>query len=304
MAVPTLSVSLISDRLTLPILNGDAALEGFSLQLHAATSVDKNSRKMLELQFDVAEMSLATYLRAYLDGAPIVAIPAFTGRRFLHPAIFCSPTSDVRSMEQLDGKRVAVPQYWLTSSVWHRGILKEFFGVPQHRIRWVTTADERLRTLSFPDNVKIERAPDGMGPIDLLSEGLVDCAMMPKLPSVKPDYVSPFPDLAAAQLDYYERSRVFPIMHMTVVSKNALAGHPALARDLMDLFARAKDMAEPSNPIGGLSDERATQLLGDGVWVYGVDPNRRALDAFLGYALEQGLIDRPVRPEQLFADVD
>jgi 4,5-dihydroxyphthalate decarboxylase len=127
---------------------------------------------------------------------------------------------------------------------------------------------------------------------------------MPKLPSVAPDHVSPFPDLAAAQADYYQRSRVFPIMHMVVVSDDALAGHAGLARDLMDLFTRAKDVAEPRNPIGGLSDERATQLLGDGVWAYGVDPNRRALDAFLGYALEQGLIDRPVRPEQLFADVD
>jgi len=42
-------------------------------------------------------------------------------------------------------------------------------------------------------------------------------------------------------------------------------------------------------------------LFGPDWWPYGVEPNRNLLETLIRYMGEQGLIDRPVKLEELFA---
>ena len=43
------------------------------------------------------------------------------------------------------------------------------------------------------------------------------------------------------------------------------------------------------------------KMMGDDFWSYGVEANRRELAAVSRYAVEQGIIDRQLSPEDLFA---
>ena len=132
----TLSMSLIAGPLTDPLLGGEVAVAvsgDVAISVAAGPSVDRNSRMMLDGAFDVAEMSFSTYIKARELGKDLIGVPIFTGRGFLQPGVVCSVASGIRRPEDLAGKRVGVPQFWMTSSVWHRLILEQQHGVREAR---------------------------------------------------------------------------------------------------------------------------------------------------------------------------
>src|ERR687893_111997 len=85
-----LSMSLVPGPLTQPVLAGEVVPRGTDVSVAAGKSVDGNSRQMLNLAFDVAEMSLATFLKAREQGTPLIGLPIFTGRRFLQPCVLAA----------------------------------------------------------------------------------------------------------------------------------------------------------------------------------------------------------------------
>lgn len=299
-----LTASLTPDALTLPIVEKAVSFEGIDMAVSIETSIDKNSKKMLGGLFDVAEMSFATFLRARMDGFPIVALPVFTGRRFTQPAIFCNRAGGIRRLEDLAGKRIGVPQYWMTSSVWHRGILHEHHGISQDQVTWVTTAPERLESLTSPPSVAVERAPAGATLPELLDGARVDCLMLPKALQRASEWMNPFPDMERAQIDYYRASRVFPIMHLVVMSERVAAEHRDVPSRLIGGFATAKRLAGRQKPVATLSDQQSAEIFGADPWPYGIDENWPSISVFLGYARAQGLLDRMLAPEDLFVGLD
>ena len=46
--------------------------------------------------------------------------------------------------------------------------------------------------------------------------------------------------------------------------------------------------------------EKARALFGEDFWPYGLEPNRKTLEAFLAFAHEQGVCHRAVCAEELF----
>src|SRR5438105_8685426 len=116
--IPTVSMALVVGPLTQPLLDEHAAVSGLDVEVHAGTSVDRTSREMLEGRYDVAEMSLATYVKARELGADLMALPIFTGRRFLQPCVVARAAAGIRTLADLRGKRIGLPQFWMTSSVW------------------------------------------------------------------------------------------------------------------------------------------------------------------------------------------
>src|SRR5476649_979660 len=116
-----LTMSLIPGALTDPVLRNEVLVEGDAeLTISAGTSVDRNSRQMLDGAFDIAEMSFSTYIKARELGHDLIGLPIFTGRGFLQPGLICSSASGIRKPEDIASKRVGLPQFWMTSSVWHR----------------------------------------------------------------------------------------------------------------------------------------------------------------------------------------
>jgi len=286
-----IALALVPSSLTTPLLEGRVKIEGVAVVPHAAKSVDDNSRAMLAGGFDVAEMSLATFARAKDQGAKLIGLPVFPGRRFVQPGVAVAKGRKFASPREFKGKRVGLPQYWLTSSVWHRGVLQHEYGVAPDQVEWVTVVSER-GAATLPGGVRVT-AREGAKIPELLDSGEIDAALVPR--PVPGNCL--FPDVPAAQRDYLAHTGIFPIMHF-IVLREAVAD---LAPVLMRAFAQAKEgAAAPEPPIQGMSAEAGRAAFGHDPWPYGLAANRAVLDTFLGYAHEQGLVRERQSVDALF----
>jgi 4,5-dihydroxyphthalate decarboxylase len=199
----------------------------------------------------------------------------------------------------------------MTSSVWHRLVLRQVHGVRQEEVYWVTTAPERMGALGMPPGVDVRQDTTGRSTRDLMLAGEIDAMMSgrPSAPGSGPDEpVAAFPDLVAAQRDYYRKTGMFPIMHLVAMKEELAAKEPWLVESLCDAFTRAKDqgreeaLGDPRDgPIAGGTAEDARALLGDDPWPYGLGPSRDVLQTFLNDVRDQGLLERPLAVEDLFA---
>lgn len=311
-AVAELTISVIPSPLTRPVLSGQVAPLGVAVRAQEARSVDDNSRRMLDLAFDVGEMSLATFTKAREQGVPLVGLPLFTGRRFLQPSVTVARSPGIHDLAELRGKRVGLPQFWMTSSVWHRLVLRQIHGVSQEEVIWVTTAPERMEALGMPAGVDVRQDTTGRSPRELLEVGEIDAIMSPRggPPGAQADddiATSAYADPVAAQRDYYERTRIFPIMHMVVMKEDLAKRDPELVAGLCEAFDRAKEAGRAGaiedareRPIAGARPEDVRSLMGEDPWPYGLGPNRHVLEKFLQDARDQGLIQRPMAVDELF----
>ncbi len=304
-----LDVSLIQSPLTAPIISGQVPVSGATIKAKAAPSVNTNSLEMLEYKYDVAEMSLATFTKARELGIALIALPIFPGRRFMQPGVQASKGANIKDPSDLRGKRVGLPQFWMTSSVWHRLILHQTYGVAQNEVSWVTTAKERLGSLGLPPEARMDTS--GRSARDLLLAGEIDAVMGagPRGEGGKADdrIVPVFPDLTKAEREYYEKSGVFPIAHLIVMKEELAIQNPELVGSLCNAFEQSKSIGMPGmlanteeRPIPGLSEAENKTLFDGDPWKYGIEPNRKVLELFLSDAREQGLVSRPMFVDRLF----
>jgi 4,5-dihydroxyphthalate decarboxylase len=306
-----LTISLVAGALTDPILSGKTGIDGVEVDARTAKMVDGNSRAMIELKFDVAEMSLATFVKARDDGVKLIGLPVFTGRRFLESGIGVRPQLGIKDPRQLAGKRVGVPQFWMTSSVWHRAVLSEVYGVPQNTVTWITVQPERF-TLAWPAGLKVEHHEGGS--LDaMLQKGEIDAVLFPR--AIENHFApttatSPFGDIVAAQRAFLDKTKMFPIMHFVVMREALHRETPGLAPRIIAAFDAAKrDMLrDPKSipardlPFHDADYAYGRSALGDDPWPYGVAANRGALEWFLARAHAQGLTRTRLAPKDLFVE--
>jgi len=310
MAAP-LSLSLVRSPLTGPVMDGTVPVSGVAFAVNEAGSVNRNSQEMLKGLYDIAEMSIATYFKARQEGLPFIGIPVFTGRRFVHSGIHARPGAGIRSPADLAGKRVCLPQFWMTSSVWHRVFLSREYGIDAGQIEWVVTNPERLESAAYPAGVSVT-LQQGRLPGQLLADGEVDAVLVPKrggrlMAGAK--FETPFEDVVAAQRDSYVRTGVFPIMHFVVMRGSLVAERPDLPARLYEAFAAAKAgaLAAPGGldgmeePVWGETTAAALAMFDGDPWPYGLSANRPTLDLFQDCLIEQGLIAKPMPFDELFA---
>lgn len=282
-------------------------------------------------EFDVSEMSLATYLvtrdKAAEAGvpAPFAAIPVFPSRMFRHSGVYVNrdrlpaaggdPAAAARSLR---GATVGVAEWQLTANVWVRGILAEHYGVPVTSVRYRTgglnTPGRHEKVyLNLPPSIDIAPIPPGATLSGMLAAGDVDAVYSPRAPeSLGTGSVQRlFADTRAEEESYYAATGIFPIMHVIVIRRAVYEANRWLARELLKAFTAAKQVAydelartaalSVSLPFVREEHERAVALMGRDYWSYGLEANRHVLSAFARYAADQHLIGRAPEPEDLFA---
>jgi 4,5-dihydroxyphthalate decarboxylase len=271
-------------------------------------------------EFDVAELSFSNYLTLTArDQCSYVAIPVFPGRRFRHSGIYINTRSGIRKPEDLKGRLVGSPEYQVTASVWIRGILEDEYHVKPSDIRWragglyEASRTEKV-TFSTPAGVELERIGPGKTLSEMLLSGEIDAVIGPRAPDCfhqgHPEVARLFPDYIEREKDYYRRTGIFPIMHLLAVHKKKVRELPWLPTSLFKAFETAKNMAierlsEENEPmvtypwIDGVVQE-AQELMGMDYWPYGVEENRKTLEAFLRYHYDQGLSERRLRIDEIF----
>jgi 4,5-dihydroxyphthalate decarboxylase len=261
-------------------------------------------RRMVRgLEFDISEMAITTYLCARAYGKAFTAIPVFPMRAFHHGAILHNTKAGIRGPKDLEGRRVGVNRgYTVTTGVWARSILQHQYGVDLNRITWVLSGDEHVAEYQPPANVvPIEK---GRKMEDMLAAGEIPAAIGVQVDS--PDVKPLIENAREAGFDALRERGLYPINHTIVVSNDVLAAHPDVASDLFKAFSDAKRLYIARLAAGvteNADDEffkRVMDVIGDPL-PYGIEPNRRMLEAVINHAVEQGIIPRRVAVGDIFA---
>lgn len=272
-------------------------------------------------EFDASEMSLSNQITMVSRGnAPFVAIPVFPSRFFRHSCVFINTESGIKGPQDLKGKKVGAPEYSITAAVWIRGMLQDDYGVKARDMEWLVGGQEETGrkervTLKLPPEIKvISIAPDktlnGM-----LESGEIHALISARAPSsfVKgsPKVRRLFPNYKEVEMDYYKRTKIFPIMHVLVIRRGLYEQHPWVARSLYKAFCEAKERAIKAMHVSNTlactlpwlfaEIEQLKQIFGPDWWPYGIEPNHQLLETLIRYMGEQGLTNRPVKVEELFA---
>ena len=288
---------------TAPLKDGTVVSERFALEHIAVAPVTSIFRRMVrELEFDVAEMALSTYLCARAHGKAFTALPVFLTRAFYHGGLTVHRRSGIASPRDLEGKRVGVRSYTLTPGVWTRGLLQSEYGVDLDGVTWVLSGDEHVAEYVAPPNV-VSSPNDNLG--EMLRSGEIDAAIGAGAiasPEARPLFDSS-DDRDAA---WHRKTGIYPISHLLVVKDAALETHPGLAAELCDLFTAAKQFYMGrlrSGDEAGPEDRallKMARMVGDDPLPYGLASSRKTLEAFIGFNVAQKVIPRPVDVAELF----
>jgi ABC-type nitrate/sulfonate/bicarbonate transport system substrate-binding protein len=300
---PRLKTALVTRGHTKALKDGTVAPRTFDLEFEEVPQIVQAFRRMVRgLEFDVSEMAITTYLCARAHGKPFTAIPVFPMRAFHHGAILVNTKAGIGSPKDLEGKRVGVNRgYTVTTGLWARSILQHQYGVDLKRITWVLSGDEHVAEYQPPSNVvPIET---GKKMEEMLVAGEIPAAIGVQVES--PDVKPLIPNPREAGFAALRERGLYPINHTVVVKNDVLAGDPLVASNLYVAFREAKRLYVERLASGRIENDedvffkRVMDIAGDPL-PYGIDENRRMLEAVIGHAVEQQIIPRPFRVEELF----
>ena len=304
-------------ELVRPLLERKVEVDGVDLtMLTDMDSATRHWRFLRNNEFDVAEVSISSYLAARDDDWPFRAIPVFLHRRFRHGFMFINTGKGIAKPGDLKGRRIGVKTLMTSAILWMRGLLQNEYGVPLDSIEWVAELNNDV-DVQLPPNTKYTLLPRDKSVETMLAEGELDAVFHSDL--IKPFLAKDprvarlFADPQAEEMTYYQRTGIFPIMHVLGIRQALTDRHPWLAINLYRAFNEAKTLAmkRMANPrIVPLAWYRAAweeqeRVLGPDPWEYGMtEKNRQNLETVVGYSHQQGLIRQRPALEQLFLSVD
>jgi 4,5-dihydroxyphthalate decarboxylase len=246
-------------------------------------------RTVRNLEFDVSELAIVTYLMARAHGKPYLLLPAVVLGRFQHPFIVYNSARGELRPRDLNGHRVGIRSYSVTTSMWLRGILASDYGVNLDSVRWVTF--EEPHVAEFKDPPSVERAPEGKELLKMLLDGEVDAAVMRDTNLPDPRLKRLIPDPEKAAREWHAKYRAIQINHMVVVKRALAQSDPDAVREIYRLLREAKRRA-PAPAAGELD-----------MTPFGLEANRRNLEVAIDYVYQQRLIPKRFKVDELFDDV-
>src|SRR5918912_1029926 len=167
---PRLTIAIASYGHTRAIKNGSIPIEGVDAEFVEVVPIIQAFRRMVrDVEFDICEMAPTTYMIARALGAPFIALPIFIMRRFHHGGFVVRPDSGIKAPKDLEGKKVGVRAYSVTTGVWTRGIFVNEYGLDSSKVTWVVDDEEHVSTLELPPNVV--HAPDGKSLQSMMKTG-------------------------------------------------------------------------------------------------------------------------------------
>ena len=306
---------------TRALMDGTVVPDGIDLNYLNMPVEETFFRMLRNKEFDVAEMSLSSYsVSMHKPERPFVAIPVFPSRFFRHSCIYVNANAGIREARDLIGKRVGNPEYQMTAPVWIRGILSDHYGVPVDSVTYVTGGEEEPGRsekikLDLPPNIKVESIGPEQTLAQMLLDGEIDALYTARMPSsflkgggkVK----RLFEDYEQVERNYFQETKMFPIMHTIAIRRDVYEANRWIARSLMKALEESQRRTyEDLNETAALKTmlpwltshvEQVKREMGADFWPYGFEKNEETLRTFLRYHFEQGLSKRMLEPKELFA---
>ena len=310
--MPNLKLTLACGRYdrTQPLIDGRVIPEGIDLTFIPLRPGETFWRMLNHGEFDCSEMSLSSYTILRSEGdARFIAIPVFPSRVFRHSAVYLRADSKIEKPQDLKGKRVGVADYQMTAAVWVRGFLSSDYGVRPEDINWVI--GRPVRTIKPPDGIHCEFMRSDTTLEAMLERGEIDALASVMIPKTLGATVRRlFSNPRQVEREYYERTRIFPIMHTFVLKTRLHEENPWLAISFYRAFCRARDIAyhwmydtdalTVSLPWVIDELEATRKIFGPQIWDYSIEGSRPTLEALVRHLDEQRLTRRKMSVEELF----
>ncbi len=303
----------------IPFFDGSVQVEGVDLtvlqvgQSHPLRHGQERHERMLQkAEFDICELSLSSYLIAKSRGMPFTAIAVFPRRLFSLSQMWVNANAGIHSPQDLIGKRVGLSTFQTTLSVLAKGDLQTEYDVPWRKLDWYISKDEAI-PLKPMENVKMRLLAPGKKIGAMLAGGEIDALMVPHPPqealrgggSIRRLFADP----KAEETKYFQKNGYYPIMHVVAFREQVLGQNRWLAQSVSDAFEKAKkvcaDYYDDPNwsrfVWGRHLFEEERMVFGQDPWANGIEKNRANLERFVNYSLDQGLMDKKLEVDDLFA---
>jgi 4,5-dihydroxyphthalate decarboxylase len=326
MTQPRLKIAIATYGHTKDIKSGAVAIAGVEPDFVEVVPIIGAFRRMVrDVEFDVCEMAPTTYMIARALGASFIALPIFLMRRFHHGGFVVRPDAGIRVPKHLEGKKVGVRAYSVTTGVWTRGIFINEYGLDSAKVTWVVDDEEHVAALRLPPNVV--HAPQGKSLQSMMKAGEIQAGFTGPAgvgragPPISgwdkageaAAAADTYPELIAGveevEADWFRRTGIYPIHGLIVVKDEHIKSHPWLARSLMDAFVAGKKpyLEELERGHGDSPEDKRYRkflsLMTDPL-PYGMAANRPSIEALVTYSLQQKLIPSRPQLDQVFVDID
>ncbi len=314
-----------------PLMNGTIKAEGIEIIPTYSHPSETFWRQLNFQEFEVAEMSMSSYLIARSRGVDMIALPVFPSRRFFHAEQSYHVDSGIKEPSDIIGKRIGVGEYQQTAALWARGVLDHDFGVSQYKVHWYMERTDELSHggatgFSPPPGISFHRIPPNKSMATMLVNHEIDVAPIgghlsravnvidrsTHIRGSDGDWskVKPlFPDEIAEAKRFVAKHGFVPVNHTYIIRGDVHRANPGLAIKLYNAFVTAKAQAAetileriPAALVFSQEFLSMTRdILGDDPFPYGIKANKAMLDTIAGYSHEQGLTPRKMNIEELFA---
>jgi 4,5-dihydroxyphthalate decarboxylase len=321
-----LSLAITSNPRTWPIVDGRVEPDGIDFAKTVLGPAEMFWRQLSFAEFDVSEMSMSELMMIRQRGDDrFVGIPVFTTRRFYHTGILVRKDAKIAGPADLKGKRVGVPEYVQTSALWTRGVLENEFGIaPKDMTFFMERVPARSHAgaigFAAPPGVTINQIPPEKSIASMLLGGGLDACMsynrkqgdlidrsdadLENHPAIKPLFADP----AAEAVRYYNKTGIYPINHGMVIKRAVYEENPWAVLNILKAFEQANAIADAERREHvayhletGLLPAGYRKPLASRLVSHGLKANRATLELAAKYSNQQGLTQRVVTMDDLFA---
>jgi 4,5-dihydroxyphthalate decarboxylase len=307
---------------TAALLCGAVGIEGVEPNfIRIVPQIAAYRRMVRQVEFDVCDIAPTTYLIARAFGAPFTALPVFLMRRFHHGGLLVRPDAGISHPRDLEGRKVGVRAYSVTTGVWTRGILMDEYGLDSGKVAWVVDDEEHVTQLRLPANVV--HTAEGRSLADMMADGELAAGFEANAGigrSGSPtgggwqvreaNYPPLFPNAEKLEAAWYRKTGIYP-MHGTVVVKDRiLKQHPWVARSLFAAFSTAKMQwleklqSGEADTAGDRKYRRFCDIVGPDPLPYGTRANLATMEALAETAFKQELTPRRMPISESFVPLE
>jgi 4,5-dihydroxyphthalate decarboxylase len=257
---------------TRAILSREIKSDWLTLDFVEAKPLNTAFKRMVRsCEFDVSELSLATFLQAKDAGKPLILLPYVVMSRYQHPYLLYDSGRGPLSPQDLPGKRIGCRLFTANTAVWIRYILAKDYGVPLEKIEWIAFQEPHVAEFSDPPNVS--KAPPGSDLEGLLFSGAADAIVIDPIPA-DPRIKPVIPDPKDAARSWKERYGAIQINHMIVATEKICRSQPGAVMEFWRMLMAARALENGTSVAGYQTLHHDIELAIDCVFSQGLTSSR------------------------------
>jgi 4,5-dihydroxyphthalate decarboxylase len=322
-----------------PLKDGIVKPQGIELDCITLDPSNLFQRNLTYDEFDVSEMSISETLlaRERTDGKKWdwSALPVFLSRGHHWYALYVNTAAGIKSLADLRGKRIGVPDYDMTAALWLRVTLKDLYGIEAKDNVWY---NGRTKELSHGGALGLDRdGPVGVThhwlTVDQTLDVMLDRGEIDACTAIRPDARVTAGDPTVVDrwggtpidgnprlrklldddgkgvvYEFYRKTGCFQANHHVIVQNRVLREHPWVALELFKAFQRSKEVAYERARrsqlaylfFPGNDFREQAAVFGDDPYPLGLRAMGKTVERVIRGSQEQGLLRRPLRLDDIY----